>query len=300
MGYCSARCFVLTICVLQLVSTAERQVFDFLGYMWVPIIGNFFQIIFCILGFFGVYQYRPKYIVAYVIWMVFWIGWNSFVICFYLQVGALDRDSSILNMATGSRSWWETHGVGCHAQYNATYLGDETQETWRKPASVDGCLVEYYYVECAHATLQILLAICGIAVGSYVIRVFTQEDDSSPSGRRNGTLVPYSIEYQRHPSTENPYQRPMTPRKVKRRSTRSRRGSYRQSYYQNPVTKLMERAAMDSSTSNDSYCRYPLPPYQPGQGQVNPAFQNQPPSRPVSIHNGRPSPIYMNDTETII
>lgn len=115
--------------------------------------------------------------------------------------------------------------------------------------------------------------------------------------------MPYSIEYQRHPSAENPYQRPMTPRKVKRRSTRSKRGSCRQSYYQNPVTKLMERS-VDSSTSNDSYCRYPFPQYRPtvglGHGQVNLGYQTQPASRPISIHDGRPSPIYMNDTETVI
>ena len=50
-------------CFLQL-STIERQVFDFLGYMWAPIIGNFFQIICTIFGIFGTYQYRPKFIVV--------------------------------------------------------------------------------------------------------------------------------------------------------------------------------------------------------------------------------------------
>ena len=44
------------------LGTIEKQVFDFLGYMWAPIIGNFFQIICTILGIFGTYQYRPKFI----------------------------------------------------------------------------------------------------------------------------------------------------------------------------------------------------------------------------------------------
>jgi len=50
------------VSLFQLV-TIERQVFDFLGYMWMPIIGNFLQIIFVIIGFFGTYQYRPKVII---------------------------------------------------------------------------------------------------------------------------------------------------------------------------------------------------------------------------------------------
>ena len=49
--------------LLRQVSTAERQVFDFLGYMWLPIITNFFNFIFVIFGFFGAYQYKTKYII---------------------------------------------------------------------------------------------------------------------------------------------------------------------------------------------------------------------------------------------
>jgi len=58
------------ICALQLIylysqiTTVERQVFDFLGFMWAPILVNFFNIIFVILGFFGTFQYRPKYIIS--------------------------------------------------------------------------------------------------------------------------------------------------------------------------------------------------------------------------------------------
>lgn len=46
------------------IAIVERQVFDFLGYMWAPIIGNFLQIIFIIVGFFGALQYRPKIVIA--------------------------------------------------------------------------------------------------------------------------------------------------------------------------------------------------------------------------------------------
>ncbi|XP_046384452.1 sodium/potassium-transporting ATPase subunit beta-1-interacting protein [Ischnura elegans] len=117
MGFCTRRHFLLVILVLQMVATIERQVFDFLGFMWAPILANFFQMIFVIFGFFGAYQYRPKYIISFCIWSIIWIGWNIFVICFYLNVGVLNRDGDALNMGTGSASWWEVNGSGCRPSY---------------------------------------------------------------------------------------------------------------------------------------------------------------------------------------
>lgn len=55
----------------------------------------------------------------------------------------------------------------------------------------------------------------------------------------------------------------MTPRRVKRRSTRSKRGSG-QARYQNPVTRLLDRS-LDTS-SNDSYAHLG------GGGLNNPVF----------------------------
>lgn len=87
MGSCSCtrRHFLLSICFLQVVSVppplgardywndpliapqitiVERQVFDFLGYMWAPILVNFFHILFIIFGFYGAYHFRVKYIIT--------------------------------------------------------------------------------------------------------------------------------------------------------------------------------------------------------------------------------------------
>ena len=109
--------------------------------------------------------------------------------------------------------------------------------------------------------------------------------------------LPYSIEFQNNAPMQDPNlntaQRPMTPRKVKQRSTRSKRGSRRR-YYQNPVTKLINASNQNNYNSN----------YYPGQ--VNPMYTMSEPSeagsRPNSILylNGRPSPIYMNETDTVI
>ncbi|KAL6080957.1 hypothetical protein STEG23_016222, partial [Scotinomys teguina] len=48
--------------VACLACVLERQIFDFLGYQWAPILANFVHIIIVILGLFGTIQYRPRYI----------------------------------------------------------------------------------------------------------------------------------------------------------------------------------------------------------------------------------------------
>lgn len=180
MGICTRRHFLLTICILQLVSTVERQVFDFLGYMWAPILANFFHIIFVIFGFFGTFQYRPKYIITYTVWGILWLGWNVFVICFYLSVGVLDRDSDVLNLGTGSVSWWEVNGAGCKPTYptNLTSEVDPDPSRPLRPERVTGCFLDYQYVEVLHAALQCVLAVLGSVVGISVSHVFLEEDDS--------------------------------------------------------------------------------------------------------------------------
>lgn len=42
----------------------ERQVFDFLGPLWLPILANFSHMILIIFGFFGAYQFRTKYLIS--------------------------------------------------------------------------------------------------------------------------------------------------------------------------------------------------------------------------------------------
>ncbi|XP_046469860.1 putative uncharacterized protein DDB_G0291608 isoform X1 [Neodiprion pinetum] len=256
MGICSRRHFLLTICILQLITTIERQVFDSLGFMWAPILVNFFNIIFVILGFFGAFQYRPKYIIVYCVWNILWLGWNIFLICFYLSVGILDKDSDVLNLGTGSFSWWQANGPGCKATYNVT----EQEESSRppKPANVTDCILDYQVIEVFHAGTQCLLALMAIVGGICLSRVFLEEDDSSvqtkdkKSKKKKQPRPLYSIEYsQPEPSTndENISPKPMTPRRVKRRSvisrdgTRrsSRRSSVRQSRRKNPVNRIIDQ-----------------------------------------------------------
>ncbi|KAH8283520.1 hypothetical protein KR018_004670 [Drosophila ironensis] len=202
MGSCSCtrRHFLLSICFLQVVTIIERQVFDFLGYMWAPILVNFFHILFIIFGFYGAYHFRVKYIITYLIWNFLWIGWNAFLICFYLNVGQLDRvsiehrganqaigrsnqpspplgvvqDSDLLNLGTGSVSWFEANGYGCKPTYNMT-----ADDPFRppRPERVEDCLLDYPLVEIIHSGVQCALALLGILGAILISCIFLDEDD---------------------------------------------------------------------------------------------------------------------------
>ena len=73
MPSCSGRNILYVLLTLQLISTLERQIFDFLGFMWVPILANFLHTIVVILGIFGVYQYTSRHILTYL---------GSYFLCF--------------------------------------------------------------------------------------------------------------------------------------------------------------------------------------------------------------------------
>ncbi|KAG1666465.1 Sodium/potassium-transporting ATPase subunit beta-1-interacting protein [Nymphon striatum] len=265
------------------ISTVTRQVFDFLGYMWAPIIANFLCIICAILGFFGVYQFRAKYIIVH---------------------------SEILNIGTGSKSWWHANGIGCHAKYNDTgnlngngiTANASPSSQIVHPSSVEGCLVQYQYVECIQAALQILFSLLVLIGSSYILYKISTDDDSLKISRPGSALPPYSIEYQHHPHPPEPNDGPMTPRKVKRRSTsrNSTRGSQKSNRrYRNPVTKMIDRSF--ETSSNDSF-------YMPGNfyrrdpagGVSNLAFDHT--NNFVMNFNGRgmSHSMYADESETVI
>ncbi|XP_008841478.1 sodium/potassium-transporting ATPase subunit beta-1-interacting protein 4 isoform X1 [Nannospalax galili] len=177
MGSCTGRCTLLALCTLQLVTALERQVFDFLGYQWAPILANFIHIIMVILGLFGTIQYRPRYIVVYAVWAAVWVTWNVFIICFYLEVGGLSKDSELLTFnLSRHRSWWEEHGPGC--LHEAASTADLKVLREQSLMVGTGCALSHSYVEALHSGLQILLALLGFIYGCYVVSMFMEEEDS--------------------------------------------------------------------------------------------------------------------------
>ncbi|NXM74899.1 NKAI2 protein, partial [Serilophus lunatus] len=198
------------------VSVLERQIFDFLGYQWAPILANFIHIIIVILGLFGTIQYRPRYITGYAVWLVLWVTWNVFVICFYLEAGDLSKCSFISALyffmhavkslaevfdvrvpsphinsllvllqetdliltfnISMHRSWWMENGPGCTVT-SVTPAPDWAPEDHRY-ITVSGCFLEYQYIEVAHSSLQIFLALAGFIYACYVVKCITEEEDS--------------------------------------------------------------------------------------------------------------------------
>ncbi|KAF7281924.1 hypothetical protein GWI33_004044 [Rhynchophorus ferrugineus] len=313
MGFCTRRHLFLTFCVIQIISVVERQVFDFLGFLWIPILVNFFEIIFIIFGFFGVYQYRPKYIIAYLLWHLLWIAWNIFLICLYLNVAGLDHGTNIiLKLDQTSDSWWKKEGPGC-----IVVNVDESK--------YEGCLFDYVYVEVFHSGLQLFLTVLNSLIGICLSRTFLEEDDTSShrSSRKSSKqrMSLYSIEFSSHldnrqTESDNEFDhvpsspKPMTPRRVKRRSvmqrgssgrhsTSSRRQSHNRSSVrssrrmQNPVTKLLEQQqkcqAYESTTSSNpnwgSTMGHNNPSYQQSTTSLNEDFDELYNNRPASVRS---------------
>ncbi|XP_003968937.2 sodium/potassium-transporting ATPase subunit beta-1-interacting protein 1 [Takifugu rubripes] len=177
MGKCDGRCTLLVICSLQLVAALQRQVFDFLGYQWAPILANFLHIMAVILGMFGTVQFRFRYLIFYAVWLVVWVGWNAFTICFYLEVGNLSQERDFLMTFNTSlhRSWWMEHGPGC--------LVTPVRDSLIAPdghhvITVSSCLLDYQYIEVLSSAVQILLALFGFVYACYVSKVFQDDEDS--------------------------------------------------------------------------------------------------------------------------
>uniref|UniRef100_A0A8B9U1L7 Sodium/potassium-transporting ATPase subunit beta-1-interacting protein n=1 Tax=Anas zonorhyncha TaxID=75864 RepID=A0A8B9U1L7_9AVES len=142
----------------QKLAALERQIFDFLGFQWAPILGNFLQIIVVILGLFGTIQFRPRYIVVYMVWTALWVTWNVFIICFYLEVGGLSKETDLMTFNISMhRSWWREHGPGCIRRVvrpsSPGILDDYSY------VSVTGCIIDFQYLEVIHSAIQILLSV---------------------------------------------------------------------------------------------------------------------------------------------
>uniref|UniRef100_A0A493TEI6 Sodium/potassium-transporting ATPase subunit beta-1-interacting protein n=1 Tax=Anas platyrhynchos platyrhynchos TaxID=8840 RepID=A0A493TEI6_ANAPP len=149
--------WMFCLCVFLQLAALERQIFDFLGFQWAPILGNFLQIIVVILGLFGTIQFRPRYIVVYTVWTALWVTWNVFIICFYLEVGGLSKETDLMTFNISMhRSWWREHGPGCIRRVvrpsSPGILDDYSY------VSVTGCIIDFQYLEVIHSAIQILLS----------------------------------------------------------------------------------------------------------------------------------------------
>ena len=243
--------------------------------MWLPILGNFLNIIFVIFCIFGVNQRKPNYMYSYCVWSLVWVAWNTFVTCYYMEVGSLDREEDVLSLGTNSFSWWLANGYGCRPVYYHNISNELIIDAMERngnayhplrPSEVNGCLMEYYYVEVIHAGVQVVLAVLGMAASIYLVYLIVSERQKRQGTPQKGTPL-YSIEYSPQvnetamvgagPDNElyanaaamKENQGHMTPRRVKRRSyTRNSARS----------AKSLNRAKR-SSAANRAYSSMKIP-----------------------------------------
>lgn len=72
-----------------------------------------------------------------------------------------NKELYILTMGTKTKSWWLDHGIGCRVN-NESWVDEVSEETGRlipPEEFVEGCILEYYYVEVIHAGIQCLFAV---------------------------------------------------------------------------------------------------------------------------------------------
>ncbi|XP_042634047.1 sodium/potassium-transporting ATPase subunit beta-1-interacting protein 2-like [Cyprinus carpio] len=74
------------------------------------------------------------------------------------------------------RSWWMENGPGCRVT-PVTPPPSWAPEDHRY-ISITSCLLEYQYVEVAHSSLQIILALAGFIYACYVVKLISEEEDS--------------------------------------------------------------------------------------------------------------------------
>lgn len=171
-GCCRSRNILMFVVVLQMLLVVERQVFDFLGFMWAPIIANFLQIALLVVGIFGVYQYRPGCVIAYSVWCLVWFGINLTIISLYLEIGMLSYKDDWLSLKTNHVSWWSINGIGCNASSNSSAMEGTVPPPGKGP-----CLLSFHYVESIQCGVECILAFTGFWLACWVARTFAEEDD---------------------------------------------------------------------------------------------------------------------------
>lgn len=156
--HCSIRCWLLFWLCTNFMVTITSEIFDFLGYMWLPIAANFMHLLVLIFATFGAAQLRPNFLLLFLAWVPAWIAWNVFVICFYLEIGTLRMGLPILNLDTGSVSFWYGR-TGCQRVYNTTtaQLDFDCMFHYRWVEIGDSCLHIFLIIACAVFTLTFLL-----------------------------------------------------------------------------------------------------------------------------------------------
>ena len=72
------------------------------------------------------------------------------------------QSSTILNLGTNNKSWWLDNGIGCRINNMSWVTSSGLSQASRNippEQFVEGCLLQYYYVEVIHAAVQCVLSV---------------------------------------------------------------------------------------------------------------------------------------------
>lgn len=198
MACCTARCTLVSICIFQLVFVIERTVFDALGHMYGLVVADGIQIIMVLVGVIGTYCYKPKYLVPFGTMQFLWLGWNAYLVCYYLEVGMLQRkdmwtwpltlsfestdyfdqqlftcntttETAATTLASGGRIGYtiaESENVG--PDYPMYYL-----LIYRDP----NCLLRPLWIQLLQCALQVIFSFFAMLYVCYIVYGYEEDDD---------------------------------------------------------------------------------------------------------------------------
>ncbi|NXT16823.1 NKAI1 protein, partial [Prunella fulvescens] len=146
----------LSLPALLQVAALERQIFDFLGYQWAPILANFLHIMAVILGIFGTIQYRSRYLMMVGTTLGSLGSTILLLLLLFLLLLLQDRDFIMTFNTSLHRSWWMENGPGCLV---TPVLNSNLAPEDHHVITVSGCLLDYQYIEVVSSATQIFLAV---------------------------------------------------------------------------------------------------------------------------------------------
>ncbi|XP_063729466.1 sodium/potassium-transporting ATPase subunit beta-1-interacting protein 2-like isoform X2 [Symsagittifera roscoffensis] len=193
MACCTARCTLVSICIFQLVFVLERTVFDSLGHMYGLVVGDGIQIIMVLVGVIGTYSYKPKYLVPYGTMQFLWLGWNAYLVCYYLEIGLLQRKemwSWPLNLSMEAQDYFDQKLLTCNTTSTAT-TGTNTGYTIPAEENVPAdfpmyyllmyrdpnCLIRPLWFKLLQCALQVIFSFFAMLYVCYIVYGYEEDDD---------------------------------------------------------------------------------------------------------------------------
>lgn len=151
-----------------LMLTILRQVFDFMGQIWLQILINFFTIIIVIVALFGVRQHRISYLLIFLAWALFNATWNALVFCIHSKVRDVGIPEDLLSLYTGGFSWWRSNGPGC-LPYSINSLNSLSVSVLKQPNILAGCQIDYHLIEGIQALIHAVFSFVSVLASSCLI-----------------------------------------------------------------------------------------------------------------------------------